>query len=98
MLFKQCEYCINYSKRYKRCKLKEENITSFKKGKCQQFSKIPESILAKNRRQDKLKRKIKDAKNCIGCLHNQEGWCAQYKVFAFHARNSCLQIKTRKVL
>lgn len=88
-----CKHCLSYSKRLERCKLKTEIITVSQKGKCDQFSKITDSILLRRKKQEKTANKKKDAKYCLDCIKNQEGFCLLYNRWAFHARNSCMDVK-----
>lgn len=88
---------MRYSKRYKRCKLKEEFLTSTNKRRCQQFDQIPKSIQDRKKKQDKATMKKKDAKYCIGCLKNQEGFCLTHQRWAFNVRGICKEMKTKVV-
>lgn len=83
---------MNYTKRYNRCKLKEELII-ITKGKCNRFDKIHQKLVDRTRRKIKADNKKKSAKYCIDCIKNQEGFCLLYNRWAFHARNSCIDMK-----
>jgi hypothetical protein len=92
-----CKHCLSYSKRLERCKLKSEIIKVSRKGKCEQFSKIPDNILIRRKKQEKVSEKKKDAKYCIGCVKNQGGFCLLYQRWAFNARGICIEMKGKVV-
>lgn len=96
MRFNTCKECLNFTKRLQRCKLKSELITT-NKGRCAKFSPYSDELKRKIRNQDKNVKKTKDAKTCIGCQHNENGFCKKHKRFASFARKECKSLEDQSV-
>lgn len=86
---KNCTNCMNYSKRFARCKLKQELISKNHKGECIKHDLIPENVLKKRSLQDKNKKKEAKAKKCIHCDMVKEGWCNRKKQWAALINDNC---------
>lgn len=92
MRVKACGNCLLWSKRLKRCKLKEDLFVLDANGMCIPYKPIPEEAHLRTARRNKQAQQEKAARHCIGCNDLKDGWCNLFGRWASNARANCSKV------